>query len=308
MTFASVVRFLNKPEYLYQPKAILRRSLGWKRSSANGTEIVQLPWGFPLEVNTSELIGRIISHSGIFELSAVEAIFRLTDSTDVFLDLGANIGYMSSAAHASKAKMVISFEPHPELFRQLQRNVSLWAEVRPGIANREFVRQEAISNKSGTAKLRFSKREFSKNQGVATLENGHGRDDCVEVEVSTVALDQVIEQCGEGVGVLKIDIEGHELTAFEAAMAPLQAGSVRDIIYEDHQGMSSDVSRLLSSCGYSLFGLNKTLLGPVLLDSKAAVDRFRPYSPDPLNFLATRSPDRARRRMSHHGFQCLAGQ
>jgi FkbM family methyltransferase len=302
----NILKFLNKPEYLLQPMAILRRFSG-RRDIAGGTEVVRLPWGLPIEVNTSEIIGRTISHHGLFEMSVVEAIFRLAGPGDIFLDIGANIGFMSSAAVAAGAKRIFSFEPHPELFQHLERNISLWSQVQPKIADRICARREAASDTEGTAKLRFPKNGFSRNNGLASLEIGEVYGDGYdEVEVSTTTLTRIIEQCGEPIGVLKIDIEGHELTAFKAGKTLLQEGRVRDIIYEDFQGLNSEVSQLLSSFGYSLFGLNKTLSGPVLLDDQADVTRFisRSYEGS-YSFLATRDAGRARRCMSRRGYKCL---
>ncbi len=49
-------------------------------------------------------------------MSVVEAICRLTSPDDVFLDVGANIGFMSSVALAQGAKSVFAFKPNPLIF------------------------------------------------------------------------------------------------------------------------------------------------------------------------------------------------
>jgi FkbM family methyltransferase len=285
---------------------MLRRFLGWRRDHG-GIETVQLPWKLPLEVNTGEAIGRTISHHGLFEMSVVEAIFRLTSPDDVFLDVGANIGFMSSVALAAGAKSVFAFEPNPSVFRQLQRNASLWAEAHPRIATRVTVRHEAISDKAGTASLSFPKHGFSGNHGIASLERGDESEEYVCVDVATETLNQVCERCGCPIGVLKIDIEGHELTALSACEAMLQSGTVRDIIYEDHDGLSSKVSRLLANAGYSLFEINKKLFGPVLIE-EAEVGRAARLSDESINFMATREPQRARKCFSSRGFECLSAK
>lgn len=299
---AKNLSYLNRPEYLLQPKAVLRRLFGLPRAPG-GLRIVQLNWGLPLEVDTREDMGVLIARTLIFDLCVTEAIFRLTDPADVFLDIGANSGFMSSAAVAAGAKKIVSFEPHPEVFRQLKRNISLWAEVHPRILDRITARQEAVSDKKGTAMLRIPDRRFQRNRGLATLEAGRGGESYSEVEVPTITLTRVVEQCGEPIGVLKIDIEDHELTALTASQDSLQAGRVRDIIFEDHEGMNSKVSQLLSRFGYSVFNLNKTPLGPVLLDSEAFANWV--LATGDYNFLATLDPDRALRRMSGRGFMCL---
>ncbi len=297
-------KVLNKPEYLLRPGVALRRLLSF-RGAHEGMETVQLPWRLPLEVNTGESIGRAISHHGLFEMSVVEAIFRLVMPDDIFLDVGANIGYMSSAALAAGAKSVFAFEPNPSVFHQLQRNTSLWAKAHPRIADRVTVLQEAISDKAGTATLNIPRNAMSRNEGLASLEYGGESDECIYVDVPTETLGQVFERCGGPIGVLKIDIEGHELTAFRACEAELQLGKVRDIIYEDFGGLSSEVSRLLAKAGYSLFEINKRLSGPVLIEG-AEVDRTAGHLDESSNFLATREPERARKRFSGGGFKCLS--
>lgn len=271
---------LNKPQYLLQPKAILRRFFSVPRTTS-GLKFVRLLWGLPIEVDTGDNTEKEISNCGIIEIPVLEAIFRLTDPTDNFLDVGANIGYMSSAAVAAGAKRIVALEPHPEIFSRLRRNIALWTETQPQIADCIIARQEAVSDKKGMALLRIPS-DFSANSGHSTLEAGRGDESYSEVEVPTITLTQVIEQCGEPIGVLKIDIEGHELAVLTASQDSLHRGRVRDIIFEDFEGMNSKVSQLLSRLGYSIFGLNRTPFGPVLLDSITSATWF--YASEAYNF------------------------
>lgn len=261
-------------------------------------KIVELPWKLALEVDSSETIGLGISHHGVFELAVVEAIFRLVDPADSFLDVGANVGYMTSAALASGARQIVSFEPHPDLFARLSRNVRCWSG--PQDAARIEVRQNAVSAESGTAALQVPKTNFGGNQGICTLEVAGDRDEYFQIDVVTTTLDQVIGELGEAIGVLKIDIEGHELQAFYGGRASLAAGKIRDIIYEDYDDVGSEVSDFLRSFGYSIYGLEAGLLGPVMRDR---VKVGEPFSTP--NLLATLSPDRARNRMGRRGYRCL---
>ncbi len=128
---ASFLRFLNKPEYFRRPLVAVKR-IARRFRPTNGLRVVSLPWGLPLEVETGEFLGGVISDCGIYDISVVEAIFRLTGPSDRVLDVGANIGYMSAAAVAAGAQEVTAFEPHPELFQRLKRNIDLWEQVQPG--------------------------------------------------------------------------------------------------------------------------------------------------------------------------------
>jgi FkbM family methyltransferase len=299
----NVIKLLNMPEYIYQPGASIRRVFG--RDASSGSKIVLLPWGLRIEVDLEEAIGRALNHHGLFEISVVEAIFRLTDPSDVFLDVGANIGYMSAAAVSANAREIYSFEPHPTLFDRLSRNIAMWEEACPAIAGRVQCKQAAVSEKPGHTTL-YIPSGFKTNTGISSLEADAGRVPGLTLDVRTTTLDEIIGE--RSIGVLKIDIEGHEFKAFAASRKIRDASRVRDIIFEDFDGMTSQVARLLSEAGYTLFGLNKTVFGPALLDTENSVRRFRSFSNESRNFLATLDPDRARSRMMKRGYRCLGRQ
>jgi len=292
-------RFI-RPEYIYQPNKLIRRIFG-KRLDQGGEEIVELPWKLSMEVDSSEIIGYGISRTGIFEMPVVEAIYRLVDSSDTVLDVGANIGYMTAAALSAGAKKVIAFEPHPVLFARLLRNVERW-DNEPRFRGRVNVRNEAIDSGGGRATLFIPKGEFAGNQGIATLETNIYQTGFDKVEVAGTTLDTVIHEHREPIGLLKIDIEGHEFQAFRGGSDSLGNRRIRDIIYEDFRGVDSDASKLLASYGYSIFGLRGSLAGPVLREGL----RGGKLSLSEHNLVATLDPDRVRRRMSPRGYKCLS--
>lgn len=295
--------WLNRPEYLYQPAKLLRRilrSLLATKADSHGLKTVWLPWGLPVEVDCSDVIGRSIAHVGIFDLPVIESIFRLVDSSDVFVDVGANLGCMTSAGAAAGARRVISFEPHPLLFARLVKNVRLWREISPEVAERVEVLHKAVSSVSGMAALHILSEYFPGNHGIATLERGASELNGVEtIDVSTTTLDEIVARVGP-IGLLKIDIEGHELKAFSGCRDSLAAGKIRDIVYEDFGGLGSKTSQLLWSLGYTTFGVHKTLAGPVLLESAEAA-RLSGAT----NLIATIESARLRKRMTERGYKCL---
>ena len=85
---------------------------------------------------------------------------------------------------------------------------------------------------------------FGKNQGLATLEVTDGTS---SAEIETVTLDEIVEDCP--VGLMKVDVEGHESSVFKGAEWLLSNHRIRDIIYEDHHGHHSPVSEHLRSRG-----------------------------------------------------------
>lgn len=300
---SSLLRLLNKPEYLLQPQNIARRMM----ASGGGTRALhaRLPWGVSIEVDPLETIGRSLVHRGIFEIAAVEAIFRLVESHDLVLDVGANIGFMTvAAACAHPSISVIAYEPHPGLFGRLSRNRESWVRQRPDLMGRIDLVNAAVSDHDGTASLHIP-RDFGGNQGIASIGSGELVEGMTAVDVDAMTLDKLVEADGRSIGLLKIDIEGHELAAFQGAERTLSKGQIRDIVFEDHLGVDSEVCRLLASHGYTILFLSKLPWRPLLCEpSDAAWAASISY--DSPNLLATREPERARSRMSGLGYRCLS--
>jgi FkbM family methyltransferase len=232
----------------------------------------------------------------------VETIFRLVGPHETVIDVGANIGFMTAAAlSAVRTANVIAFEPHPKLFDRLSRNHELWVRDRPDISGRLRLEPCAVSDRSHVAKLYVS-RDFAGNQGIATLEDGCSESDAIAV--NTVTLDDYLG-IDKKIGLMKIDIEGHELALLTGAAKVLESGNIRDILYEDHVGIDSGVSRRLSDYGYRIFFVAKLPWGPWLCDTRTEMQRARAMSFDSPNYLATLDPDRARRLVTGIGYQCI---
>jgi hypothetical protein len=120
------------------------------------------------------------------------------------------------------------------------------------------------------------------------------------LEVTLTPLDALLE--GEAnVGLLKVDVEGHELSVLLGARNLLKQGRVRDIIFEELEPMPTLVSELLESYGYRLFGLEQRLVGVALCD---AADAARPLWEAP-TYLATNQANRALARAKRRGWTVL---
>src|SRR4051794_41171190 len=93
----SLISRLNRPEYLFRPRFAVKRLRHGGRGSwdPNSTTEAELPWAQQITVFRDE-IGRTIIASGIFDLCVTETIFRLLDRGDRAVDVGANVGYLTS--------------------------------------------------------------------------------------------------------------------------------------------------------------------------------------------------------------------
>jgi FkbM family methyltransferase len=217
---------------------------------------------------------------------------RLADPGETAVDVGANIGYMARvlADRTGPAGTVFAFEPHPAMFAELLHNTENFGVI---------AKQAAVSDRAGKASLHVP-HDFAGNHGIASLERPDSEFETLAINCLT--LDEALNE-QTTVGVLKIDIEGHELAALSGAQAMLRAGRIRDIVFEEHNPRNSAVAAHLTEMGYAVFRLEKRFGGPRLVSPTSIVVHNGWESPA---FLATIAPDRAQARMRQGGWCALA--
>lgn len=289
------------PEYLFRPRQILHR-LKWAISKPvfQEFETVRLPWGALFRVRPREVIGSGIWCYGIFDLVVAEAIARLLDSGDTALDIGANIGQMTSLMQhrAGPHGKVIAFEPHPELFAELTHNL----RVLPEASRLAFTELHnlALSDAEGEVALDVGK-AWASNRGMSRIDpEAHGPG---ILRVKRTTLDSSMPSAAQ-IQVCKIDVEGHELNVLEGASRLLQQRRIRDLVFEDFQSYPSPVHKLLLDSGFTLFALHTRVRKPLLLPAAKPGSQFRPR--DGANYLATLEPRRALDRFKGYGWRALA--
>ena len=289
-------RHLLKPEYLWRPSQVLRL-LSFRRS----VEIkpLSLPWHCTINACSAELIGRFIAKYGVYDLPLTEAVMRLTDAGDSAVDVGANIGYVTLvlARSAGPEGRVCCFEPNPDLLPVLRRNVHNWSSLRVAPIQIETI---ALSDRNGEGVLRFPD-DYASNKGLASLELG-----ATGVPVSVRRLDALDEV--NRIGIMKVDVEGHEAAVFIGAEKLLDRKLVRDILFEEHEAYPARSHKVLLGHGYQIFRVTGSMWRPLLLPPEAPPCRtFLP--PDyPPNFLATTDPERACARFRAGGWCALSAR
>ena len=297
----NLLKPLTTPAYLFRPRQMvhrLKRALG--RLPLPHFETVALPWGAQLRVRPAEVIGINIWCYGIFDLVVCETICRLLDPSEVAVDIGANIGQMTSLMRyrAGKGGRVLAFEPHPELFSELRHNVEV-IQATGAVAPAEL-HNLALSDVAGEALLAEGP-AWSENRGVSRLIAERNGSDRV-VGVKTVMLDQIVDD-RTTIGVCKMDVEGHELQVLKGAVRLLKARRVRDLIFEDLGVYPGPVHQLLLDSGFTVFSLHTRWWRPRLAPALERVP-FRP-GVDGQNYLATLDPARAVRRFARPGWKAL---
>jgi FkbM family methyltransferase len=288
---------LNKPWFRYQPTMVVKRLWRALDRSSQPRRRVYLRWGTHLNIDKAETIGHAIWTTGIFDIATSEVLWRLTQPGDVCVDVGANIGYMTSimARRAAPAGRVYAFEPQPKVNLELEKNVQGfpqgWAQVFPSNA--------AVSNQTGNALL-WESLNFDHNHGTAALgtePEASGR----STLVNTHRLDDQFDSC---INVLKIDVEGHEARVLEGAERLLSQGLIQNIVFEDHHCGSGELASMLKGFGFDVVGIDWNADGPLLISDTRLTARKFNESP---NFLATKSPSEVCARLKLRGWEIFAG-
>ena len=287
------IRGLAKPQYFWRPAQLLRR-LAHELRPLRPRETVLLPWKLSIEVNTADAIGMAIAQQGLYDVVTTELVWRLAAPGETALDVGANIGYFTSllSARLGAKGAVYSWEPHPQTFQALKGNVERWRTA----ANTASITltNSALSNSVGTATLAISEEA---NIGSSYI-SSQAADNSLSIKTELVS--SFLESAGS-IGVMKLDVERHELQVLEGAGEHLRAGKIRDIIFEEHDAFPASSHKLLMDAGYKIFWFEEHLGGLKVIPPDSHVRR-REYDLPP-SYVATRDPQRLERLLAGGGWK-----
>jgi FkbM family methyltransferase len=302
---------LFKPEYFYQPRVALRRLLPFRHRLTAEFIDENLSWGIQIRVRPMEEQGLILSTLGVIDLAVTETLWRLADPGELAVDVGANIGYMTAVLAARVGSLpggsVRAFEAHPEIFQELKYNVERWQRQ---LKSTNFdIQHIAISDQRGKVTLGIPK-SFATNRGLASVltpDSSVMQPESTSIEtviVESVSLDELFP-APERIGVLKLDVEGHEFSVLKGAKRLLQEQRVRDLVFEEHREYPTDVTAFFEEMGYSVFRIQRHFFKPILLAANSNVVRTKWQ---PTSFLATQQPERAVNRLKERGWKVLKGK
>lgn len=139
----------------------------------------------------------IVKYNDFWEFELFKSWSPLFDTDGLILDIGANIGsHTLQFKHYFPTSRIWAFELHHENFRLLKYNTAAFNDVKcfnVGVGSR-------------TSIVTYNDGHFS-NCGVVKLDQNGGNDNIV------LALDDL--KVDQRISLIKIDVEGHELSAFE---------------------------------------------------------------------------------------------
>ncbi len=223
--------------------------------------------------NTQDVVQQCIYFFGIWEPAVTQWVSARLRPGDVFIDVGANIGYFSllAAKSVGETGKVVAIEASPVIFSLLQHNLSLNQTHQVRAVN------IAVADQPGKIAL-FHGTDY--NSGETTTISGQGLD--FHGEVDALPLTAILEPDElQRARLIKIDIEGGEWSAICGIFACLpDLSPVLEWIIEMHPAQlqalgrsGDDIVTLFASAGYHAYHLQNYAL-PV-----DCIDPLKPVRP-----------------------------
>lgn len=175
--------------------------------------VIRLSWpfygGYRMSLNRKYRIDYRLMINGIYDPKSVNMMFRLIDSEDVVLDIGANCGSMGipMLARLDKYGAYVGIEPGPELFERLKVNCQLNTDL---IESEIHLLNFGIGSEPGKLFWEMDKGDNYGNASFVDYQTEH----VIEVH----KLDSVIDKLNlRSVDFIKIDVEGMEADILQSA-------------------------------------------------------------------------------------------
>ena len=191
----------------------------------------------------------------------MSAIKKFLNPGDTFIDVGANIGYLSAMAAGvvGESGQVHAFEPIPQYFTGLKQ----LAELNPG--HKIIATNAAVGEAAGTAEINFVKPPF---YGSSTLLSEilakHGTPkECIEkITVPMITLGQyILQNQVANIKLIKIDVEGWEAPVLLGLEPFLKSsGAARPPIICEISPLAYSLNGSRSQIGHSQLGLTSQQL------------------------------------------------
>ena len=159
---------------------------------------------------------------GLHDFEDMGFVLHALRPSDVFVDVGANVGSYTVLASKGVGARCVSFEPVAAAFAVLSDNVRL-----NGVSDHVELRAEAVGSAPGKARITTGHDTGNRIASSEVLEG--------TAEVDVVALDAI--ESVRGACVIKIDVEGFESAVLAGAQRTLQGALA--VIMETNRSASS---------------------------------------------------------------------
>jgi FkbM family methyltransferase len=214
--------------------------------------------GALLRVNLGDRIERQM-WGGCYEPHVQQSLRNLLSPGDVFIDIGAHIGYHAvlGATLVGTGGQVFAFEADPGNFARLRDHL------------RPFPSATAVNKAawSSTGAVTFERSSEFGESGWGTLTTVRDLGRGAHLSVDTISLDQWLSESNLGcVSAMKVDAEGSEVAIFRGAtellerMRPSVIFEANDVVLRQANTSALELTEILHEQSYALFDLHATSL------------------------------------------------
>lgn len=183
------------------------------------------------------------------DMDIINLVKKVCKTGDVFVDVGANIGYETIyASHiVGESGLVYSFEPLKNLASQIMESIQI-----NKIKNITLI-NKALSDQAGKAFIYLN----DEDAGLTSLETKDLANKKTEITLST--MDEELKNIKKRVSFIKVDVEGHELEVLKGAKSIIEKNNPYIVfefnphIYEKKlKGSSLELLTFLNNFGYQI--------------------------------------------------------
>jgi len=183
---------------------VLLRLWAWQlwRRTVRRTVVIRCAEGSLLVSPSWSRVTAVIAGTGLTERDDALFAIDLLRAGDLFVDVGANVGFYTMLA-ARRGARVEAFEPTPEACAAIERGIAL-----NSVSSLVTLHRAASGSEAGTA--RFTTGLDISNHLAAEGEPG--------IDVPVVTLDEQLAGSEPELAMLKVDAEGHDLDVLRGAL------------------------------------------------------------------------------------------
>ena len=214
--------------------------------------------GLRMDVDSRHVIDWEVCFRGSYESLLVPVFEAVLAPGGFAVDIGANVGVhtLTMARIVGSEGQVFAYEPNPDVFERLVRNVAL------NELNCVTCYDTALGEVSGTVELRVPRSDTAEaeNPGLASVKALDTPHDLVEIVVDR--LDSLMGRFGlDRLDLIKIDVQGYETFVFRGMREILQhwkpavVFEYEDWAWEASQGSLGEVISILEAADYRLWSL-----------------------------------------------------
>lgn len=158
-------------------------------------------------------------YCGLHEYWEMSFVLKFLRSGDLFVDVGANVGSYTVLASGAVGAHTVALEPVPSSFSRLEKNIRV-----NGISR--LVQAHCVGASDVSGRLPFSIDQDATNRVLSA-------EDPSATFLPVVPIDELLRR--EKPTFIKMDLEGHELSALKGAERTLQNQSLAGLLIETNQ-------------------------------------------------------------------------